>query len=65
LQNIIEIQTYCAIIACMLISLWTGKKPIPLTAPALIIIFPRRRELVDRRKKPGFVPDHRDHILDG
>ena len=23
----IEIQTYCAIIACMLISLWTGKKP--------------------------------------
>lgn len=26
-QNGIEIQTYCAIIACMLISLWTGKKP--------------------------------------
>jgi hypothetical protein len=25
--NGIEIQTYCAIIACMLISLWTGKKP--------------------------------------
>ena len=23
----IEIQTYCAIIACMLIALWTGKKP--------------------------------------
>jgi len=23
----IEIQTYCAIIACLLISLWTGKKP--------------------------------------
>jgi hypothetical protein len=23
----IEIQTYCAIIACMLISLWTGRKP--------------------------------------
>src|SRR5438874_687478 len=26
-QNGLEIQTYCAIIACMLISLWTGKKP--------------------------------------
>jgi len=26
-QNGIEIQSYCAIIACMLISLWTGKKP--------------------------------------
>ena len=23
----IEVQTYCAIIACMLISLWTGRKP--------------------------------------
>ena len=26
-QNGIEIQTYCAIIGCMLISLWTGRKP--------------------------------------
>lgn len=26
-QNGIEIQTYCAIIACMLISLWTDQKP--------------------------------------
>lgn len=26
-QSGIEIQTYCAIIACMLISLWTGRKP--------------------------------------
>jgi hypothetical protein len=26
-ENGIEIQTYCAIIACMLISLWTGRKP--------------------------------------
>jgi Transposase DDE domain len=26
-QNGIEIQTYCAIIACLLISLWTGCKP--------------------------------------
>ena len=23
----VQIQTYCAIIACMLISLWTGRKP--------------------------------------
>jgi len=26
-QNGIEIQTYCAVIACMLLSLWTGRKP--------------------------------------
>lgn len=26
-KNGIEIQAYCAIIACLLISLWTGKKP--------------------------------------
>jgi hypothetical protein len=26
-QNGIEIQTYCAVIACLLISLWTGRKP--------------------------------------
>jgi hypothetical protein len=26
-SNGIEIQTYCAIIACLLISLWTGRKP--------------------------------------
>ncbi len=26
-QNGIEIQVYCAIIACMLINLWTGRKP--------------------------------------
>jgi hypothetical protein len=25
--NGIKIQTYCAIIACLLISLWTGRKP--------------------------------------
>jgi hypothetical protein len=23
----VEIQAYCAIIACLLIALWTGKKP--------------------------------------
>lgn len=26
-ENGIEIQTYCAIIACLLINLWTGRKP--------------------------------------
>jgi hypothetical protein len=26
-QNGIEIQTYCAILACLLIALWTGKQP--------------------------------------
>ena len=31
-QNGIEIQTYCAIIACLLISLWTGRKPTKRTS---------------------------------
>ncbi len=26
-QNWIEIQTYCAIIVCLLIALWTNRKP--------------------------------------
>jgi hypothetical protein len=26
-RHLFEIQTYCAIIACMLVSLWTGRKP--------------------------------------
>jgi len=26
-QNGIEIQAYCAIIACLLINLWTGRRP--------------------------------------
>ena len=26
-QNGIELQAYCAIIACMLLCLWTGRKP--------------------------------------
>ena len=31
-QSGIEIQTYCAIIACLLISLWTGRKPTKRTS---------------------------------
>ena len=34
----IEIQTYCAIIACMLISLWTGRKP-PLRTYEMICYY--------------------------
>jgi hypothetical protein len=30
-QNGIEIQCYCAIIACLLINLWTGRKPTKCT----------------------------------
>ena len=30
-QNGIEIQTYCAIIACLVIALWTGRKPMKRT----------------------------------
>jgi hypothetical protein len=38
-QNGIEIQTYCAIIACMLISLWTGHKPTKRTYEMLCYYF--------------------------
>lgn len=35
----IEIQTYCAIIACMLISLWTGRKPTQRTYEMICYYF--------------------------
>jgi hypothetical protein len=35
----IEIQTYCAIIACMLISLWTGRKPTLRTYEMICLYF--------------------------
>ena len=35
----IEIQTYCAIIACLLISLWTGRKPTLRTYEMLCFYF--------------------------
>ena len=38
-QNGIEIQTYCAIIACMLIALWTGKKPTLRTYEMICFFF--------------------------
>jgi len=38
-QNGIEIQTYCAIIACMLINLWTGRKPTKRTLEMLSYYF--------------------------
>jgi len=38
-QNGIEIQTYCAIIACMLISLWTGRKPTKRTYEMICYFF--------------------------
>jgi len=38
-QNGIEIQTYCAIIACMLISLWTGRKPTKRTFEMICFYF--------------------------
>ena len=34
-QNGIKIQTYCAMIACLLISLWTGRKPTKRTQEML------------------------------
>ena len=38
-QNGIEIQCYCAIIACMLINLWTGRKPTKRTFEMLCFFF--------------------------
>ena len=38
-QEGIEIQTYCAIIACMLIALWTGKKPTMRTYEMICFYF--------------------------
>jgi len=38
-QNGIELQTYAAIIACMLIALWTGRKPTPRTYEMLCWYF--------------------------
>ena len=38
-QNGIEIQTYCAIIACMLIALRTGKKPTLRTCEMICFYF--------------------------
>ena len=38
-QNGIEIQTYCAIIACLLISLWTGRKPTKRTHEMICFYF--------------------------
>jgi IS4 transposase len=35
----IEIQAYCAIIACLLIALWTGKKPTKRTYEMLCFYF--------------------------
>ena len=37
--NGIEIQVYCAIIACMLISLWTGRKPTKRTYEMICYFF--------------------------
>ena len=38
-HNGIEIQTYCAIIACMLICLWTGRKPTKRTYEMICYYF--------------------------
>ena len=35
----IEIQVYCAIIACLLISLWTGRKPTLRTYEMICLYF--------------------------
>lgn len=38
-QNGIEIQTYCAIIACMMIALWTGRQPTKRTYEMICFYF--------------------------
>ena len=54
----IEIQAYCAIIACLLISLWTGRKPTLRTYEMICLYFggwARLEELIEhiRRLKPA------------
>ncbi len=38
-ENGIKIQCYCAIIACLLINLWTGRKPTKRTFEMLCYYF--------------------------
>ena len=38
-QNGIELQAYCAIIACMLLCLWTGRKPTKRTYEMICYYF--------------------------
>ena len=55
-QNGIEIQTYCAIIACLLISLWTGRKPTLRTYEMICFYFcglASEEELSTRRSSPA------------
>jgi IS4 transposase len=56
----IEIQAYCAIIACLLISLWTGSKPTLRTYEMICLYFAgwaSLEELIDHihRLKPTSV----------
>ncbi len=53
-QNGIEIQAYCAIIACLLINLWTGRKPTKRTFEMLSYYFTglaSEDELIDHLEK--------------
>ena len=52
-QNGIEIQTYCAIIACMLISLWTGRKPTLRTYEMICWYFIGMADLDELLRAPG------------
>lgn len=53
-ENGIEIQTYLAIIACLLIALWTGKKPTLRTYEMICFYFTglaSEEELVEHIQK--------------
>ena len=53
-QNGIEIQTYCAMIACLLINLWTGRKPTKRTFEMISYYFTglaTEAELVEHLEK--------------
>ena len=51
----IQIQIYCAVIACMLINLWTGKRPTRRTVEMLAWYFmglASEQEVLDHLSRP-------------
>jgi hypothetical protein len=68
-RNGIELQTYAAIPACLLISLWTGRKPTLRTFEMLCWYFTgmaSEEELlarIARLQKTGFLPGERSRLL--
>jgi hypothetical protein len=64
-KNGIEIQTYCAIIACLLIALWTGRKPTLRTYEMICFYFAGLADLeelmrhIEKLKRQDEAPPNR------